>query len=250
MPKSAKIKWRQEDRNAIARTVAQFNAKLTRTLKAHPEWAPYLPSRLNSKEIQSNIDTRSDFNRTVNSYKRFLRPGAEAPYASATGIHTTNWERREIGIKIGIINRRRARELKLANVSTFKGTMGSIQENNLRPKKYDINKIKATDWEKFVESVEKQASPNYNRERLELYKENYKNAIFNTFGNDDKAQELLNLIDSLSPEFLFNQYYDDPLLEIGFIYDPLESSLILNTVLDRWTGAIENETSKGNNPFM
>lgn len=45
MPKQYNIKWRKSDREKISKTVRKFNAKITRTLKKHPEFAPYLPEK-------------------------------------------------------------------------------------------------------------------------------------------------------------------------------------------------------------
>ena len=47
--------------------------------------------------------------------------------------------------------------------------MGTIRQNNLRPKKYDIDKIKASDWDMFVYGVEKQIMSGYTAQKNELY---------------------------------------------------------------------------------
>lgn len=222
MSKQSKIKWRVSDKQRLSRAIQQFNAKLTRLSKSKPELAPFLPKRVKVSEIMNKIATRQDFNREVKSLERFLRKGMESPVLSKSGIMTTKWEKLEIGYKVREINRRRKIEREQANVSTYKGTMGTIKANNLLPKQYDINKIRARDWAKFIESVEKQVKSSYNYEKILLYHRNYKTAIKNNFRNATFRENLLAIVDAIDPEWLYNIYYEEPRLQIDFNYDEHE----------------------------
>lgn len=230
MPKQYNIKWRKSDREKISNTVRQFNAKITRTLKKHPEFAPYLPEKITVKELTANIRTRKDFNREVNSLSRFLKRGAEMPYTSKRGVKTTTWERKEIGYKVAQINRHRTSERKRANVSTYKGTMGSIKANNLNPKKYNIDKIRPREWNKFVETVEKQTKSNYNYDKMVRYKENYIKGIYNVFGA--KGNGIIRIVENIPPDEFTDLYYKDPVLQIDFIYDPIEVELKIESIIE------------------
>lgn len=234
MPRTSNIKWRKSDKQTISKTVQQFNAKITRTLKKHPEWADFMPERLTVKGLTEKIQTRKDYNREVRSVQRFLRKGAEAPYQSKSGIKTTHWEKKEIGYKVAQVNRQRTIEAKRANVSTEKGTMGSIEANNLKPKKYNIDKIKPSDWNKFVNTLEKQVMSNYNYDKMVRYKENYLKAIIRNLGTEGKAKELYAYVSQLDPEFMYNVYYDDPVLQIQFTSDPLPADMIAESALEHW----------------
>lgn len=231
MPRQYNIKWRTKDRQQLSKVVQQFNAKLTRTLRKHPELKPYLPERLTVQGLKEQIKTRNDFNREVNSAKRFLKKGLEMPYTSESGIKTTVWERREIGIKVGVINRRKARERKAADVSTYKGTMGSIRENNLLPKKYNIDKIRPSDWDKFVESVEKQVASTYSTEKQSRYKANYIKGVQNIFSPAD-AQAIISIVSRIPDEEFTQLFYDDPVLQLDFVYDPLEAHFKAEQVME------------------
>ena len=103
--------------------------------------------------------------------------------------------------------------------------MGSIQKNNLEPKQYDFNKIKPSDWDKFVQNVEKQVKENYFSEKNELYKQNYMTAISNVFNKEDSSK-LLSIIQNIPAENLIDLFYSDPVLQIDFVYDPLEASVL------------------------
>lgn len=230
MPRQYNIKWRNEDKTRLSNTVRQFNAKITRTLKKIPELAPYLPERLTVQGLRDKIQTRQDFNREVKSARRFLKPGAETPVTSATGIRTTRWEKQEVGIKVGVINRRRNRELKEMNPTTEKGTMGTIRENNLRPKKYDIDKIKASDWDMFVYGVEKQIMSGYTAQKNELYKQNFIKAVGTAFGS--KGTEIVEMVQSIPADILVELYYNDPVLQVEFIYNPLEMQIKIDNIVE------------------
>lgn len=230
MPRQYNIKWRNKDKTRLSNTVRQFNAKITRTLKKNPELAPYLPERLTVQGLRDKIKTRQDFNLEVNSARRFLKPGAETPVTSATGIRTTKWEKREVGIKVGVINRRRNRELKKMNPTTEKGTMGTIRENNLRPKKYDIDKIKASDWDMFVYGVEKQIMSGYTAQKNELYKQNFIKAVKTAFGS--KGTEIVEMAQSIPADILVELYYNDPVLQVEFIYNPLEMQIKIDNIVE------------------
>lgn len=232
MPKQYNIKWRKSDKEKISNTVRQFNAKITRTLKKHPEFAPYLPKKITVKELTANIRTRKDFNREVNSLSRFLKRGAEKPYTSKSGVKTTTWERTEIGYKVAQINRQRMIERKRANVSTYKGTMGSIQANNLNPKKYNIDKIRPQEWDKFIETVEKQVKSNYNYDKMERYKENYIKGLYNVFGA--KGNDIIGIVENIPSDKFTDLFYNDPVLQLDFIYDPIEVDLKIESIIEHF----------------
>lgn len=238
MQKRYNIKWRESDEKELAKAVRKFNAKRTRLLKQIPDLEEFLPAKISTKEIREQIKTRRDLKNELNSIERFMRKGAEKPIVTKEGIKTTTYEKKEIEIKVRGINARRTAERKRANVSTEKGTMGTIRENNLRPKQVDINKIKKSDWEKFKESVEKQARDSYFQGKYERYKENFMKGLENAFG--EKGRELQEIATQISAERLTQMYYDDPILQIDFIYDPLEMQVKIDAMKEHLTDYLES----------
>lgn len=238
MQKRYNIKWRESDEKELAKAVRKFNAKRTRLLKQVPELEEFLPAKISTKEIREQIKTRRDLKNELNSIERFMRKGVEKPIVTKEGIKTTTYEKKEIEIKVRAINARRAAERKRANVSTEKGTMGTIRENNLRPKQVDINKVKKSDWEKFKESVEKQARDSYFQGKYERYKENFMKGLENAFG--EKGRELQEIAAQISAERLTQMYYDDPILQIDFIYDPLEMQVKIDAMKEHLTDYLES----------
>lgn len=228
MSKKYNIKWRDSDRKELATAVRKFNTKRTKLLKQVPELEDFLPKKASVKEIKDSVRTRRDFNNELKSLERFLAKGAEKPIVTKEGVKTTQYQKRELLIKVNAINARRRAELKKAAPSTEKGTMGTIRENNLLPKNADINKVKKSDWAKYVESVEKQSKDRYLDDRTVRYKENYLKGLENVFG--EKGIHIKQLASQLSGDVLMDMYYNDPVLQLDFIYDPLEMEVIIEAM--------------------
>lgn len=238
MQKAYNIKWRNTDEKALANAVRKFNAKRTRLLKQVPELEEFLPEKLSVREIKKTIKTRRDLKNELNSIERFMRKGAEKPIVTKEGVKTTQYQKKELEIKVRAINLRRAAERKKANVSTEKGTMGTIRANNLQPKKVNLDKIRKEDWQKFIESVEKQSMDSYSQDKYDRYKENFIKGLENAFGQ--KGERLKKLAEQIEPETLTQMYYDDPILQIDFIYDPLEMDVKIEAMEEHLENYLNN----------
>lgn len=238
MQKAYRIKWRDTDEKTLAKAVRKFNAKRTRLRKQVPELEEFLPAKLSVKEIKNAVKTRRDFKNELNSIERFMRKGAEKPIVTKEGVKTTQYQKKELEIKVRAINQRRAYERKKANVSTEKGTMGTIRANNLQPKKVNLDKIRKEDWQKFIESVEKQSMDSYSQEKYDRYKENFLKGLDNAFGA--KGKKLKELAEQIDPETLTQMYYDDPILQIDFIYDPLEMDVKIEAMEEHLENYLNN----------
>jgi hypothetical protein len=244
MSKSTSIRWTDSQKQKLSTSVQKFNAKITRTLKQHPELAQYMPEKYNTKEIKQSIKSGKDLNALVKSIDRAFNDKAFMPIESGTGIKTTKWEKHEVALAVRRINLERKRELQTAAPSTEKGTMGTVQRNNLLPKKFEFEKIKASDWGKFKASAFKQAQPSYKNAKADLYKENYLKAFSNVMGDlngnlSPKAQALFDKISQLDGDTIANAAYSDPILDLNFIYDPLQLDTILDAADEHWNYYLE-----------
>lgn len=238
MQKQPKIAWRQSQRQKLSQSVSKFNAKITRELKKNPDLAEFLPAKLNVKDLKKNITTAKELSTLIKSVDRLFKPGALMPITTDKGIKTTLYEIKEVKLKVNKINRARAKELKEVKPSTETGTMGSIQSNNLRPKKFNINKISPRDWGKYKAGIEIEAKDNFYSRKAELYKENYLKSIEFNLGSE--GEELYNYVSELDPEFVYRNFYNDPILQIGFTSDALPANHIAETSLSHWKTAVAN----------
>lgn len=219
MQKRYKIRWSSDDRKKLSTAVRKFNNKRARLIKKDATYAEYLPAKASTVAIRKGIATRRDLINELNALNRFLKKGAEEKIVTSQGLKTTKYEKKEVGIRVRRVNRFRKKELEAAAPSTYKGTMGTIRENNLRPKKYDIEKIRdKSGWERFVSMVEKQSRESYYLDRDETYKKNLLTAMKNEFGA--QGRNLINLVKQIPASVLVAMYYEDQLMQIDFVYAP------------------------------
>lgn len=235
------IKWRQQDYNRLRQEIRRFNSKRTRLIRSNPQLEEYLPSRLNFNTLKNQIKTRQDFNREINSIARFQNRNASRLITSSTGNTITQYEKQEVAYKVAAINRRRTAQRKMVESGPQQSfTMGTIESNNLNPKKFNFNRIRpGKEWEKYVQSVNKQIQSRYFIQQAERYKENYLNSITENLGQ--AGQKLYELVSSLDPVFMYSRYYSDPVLQIQFTSDPIPSDVIADAAYERWEQELEDE---------
>lgn len=220
MAKSNKIRWRSVDQVRVSRIAQRFNAKITRVIKKHPEWADIMPNRVNAKELSERLKngTRRQFDREMNRLERFLRKGAEMPYTTKSGVATTVWQKKEIDNTFRAINAKRRAERKKLDPSIFKGNLHSIQENNLLQRKNTVQEISPEYWKEFVRNLDYQLEQEY-KDKSNIYKMNLLKAISNILG---EKSELYNLVSQVAPERIKRFADTSSLISISFLYEPLE----------------------------
>lgn len=220
MAESNKIRWRSIDQKAVTNIARRFNAKITRVMKAHPDWAENLPERINVKELSEELrsGTRREFNREMAKLERFLRKGAEMPYTTKAGVATTVWQKKEIDNTFRAINAKRRAERKKLDPSIFKGNLHSIQENNLLQRKNTVQEITPKYWKEFVRNLDYQLEQEY-KDKSNIYKMNLLKAISNILG---EKSELYNLVSLVAPERIKRFADTSSLISISFLYEPLE----------------------------
>ena len=220
MAESNKIRWRSIDQKAVTNIARRFNAKITRVMKAHSDWAENLPERIHVKELSEELrsGTRREFNREMAKLERFLRKGAEMPYTTKSGVATTVWQKKEIDNTFRAINAKRRAERKKLDPSIFKGNLHSIQENNLLQRKNTVQEISPKYWKEFVRNLDYQLEQEY-KDKSNIYKMNLLKAISNILG---EKSELYNLVSQVASERIKRFADTSSLISISFLYEPLE----------------------------
>ena len=228
MAKKYNIKWRDADRAKLASRVRVFNAKRTRLIKQVPELEEFLPEKVSVKELKEQISTRSDYNSVIKRLNRFMIKGAENIVTTEAGVRTTRYELKETQLAIRNINQRRARMRAEANVSTYKGTMGSLKDMNLRPLKTKAEKISPEMWEKTKQSLKNRTLDSYYNDHDRLYKDNFLKAWDDAYGDSKEAARLRKRLEKIPADVIVNMYYYDPNLQIGFHYPTSDEEISQN----------------------
>ncbi len=260
MPREYNIRWRKADNADLSRTVKIFNAKITRLVNngISPE---ILPNKISVKEIRKQIRTRREFNRNINSLMRFSRRGAEDAVPLESGHTITKWQKREISIKLSSINSARTYKRKIYSeaeallggkpLGVARGMMGDVRQENLLPKRLNINKIKpGEEWFRTMKNLEEQLS-SYRNDKL--YKDNYIKAIDGAFSNSpipvySRLFDVLRKhIVNMPAEQVADTYRRDEAASIRFIGSERlteQEDLYLETLFSTWGLNFDEEFQK------
>ena len=246
MSKKSKIRWRESDLSELQRTLNNFNAKLYRINKNHPELKDFVPNRVSKKEAIQSIGTRADFNRLINSLQRFSKKGAEKPVTSSRGAKSTQWEVDEFKHKQRIENARRTRERKKLEQQDVKSRgkstgvkraeMGSIKENSLKPSRKNFQNLSQKEWELAKRNIDNMLNANYRDEKKLKMKENYIKGLI-TAGFPDS---LIDIIRGMDIDKFVETVANDQEATFDFIYDPLELQVKAEALKETWTNAVNS----------
>lgn len=189
-----------------------FNAKLRRLVKENPENKNILPqfynedmdqfeSRITIGNLKEMINTRQDYNRILNMLKRFSRRGAETVVEAPNndyGTKTTKWQKQEMERMSGIVNRKRQERLDRLNLVEMMNSegelgytlgqmfgMGLASMNKLQPTRAFTPSQSQKDIKYKQRALLKESSTNYFRDRDEILKENYIQALLENYDQND-----------------------------------------------------------------
>lgn len=235
--KLSPIKWRDKDIKKLQTRVRAFNAKRTRLLKQVPELEDFLPAKQNVKDLKNNIYTRRDFNNTIKRLNRFMAKNATDVIVTKEGVKTTKYQLNEIRIQTQRINQIRGAERRRANVSTERGTMGSVNRMINRDKKVNVNEIPKEAWESFTTKLNEMSMDYYYQMRSDIYKENYIKALRDNLGS--YSDDIVDIINTMPSEELVSLYYLEPELQLDFAYSPEEEQQKATAILSALINYLE-----------
>jgi len=210
------INWRVKDKKEVARVVRNFNSKLARLESKGIDI--HLPQKITTQQLIEQIQTRADFNRVLNSYKRFSRRGAERE-RQGLNFSITEWEYQEAVIKTRVINRRKNEENKrFADIDEKTGTLTAFQQNQ----KLNITRFNPDNglesWIRYVRARENQISSTYLAERDMDYVLNYYKALQDALGFTF-AQDIIDVMSTMSNSTIVLHSLHNPNLTINSVYD-------------------------------
>lgn len=232
MPKSNNINWRIQDEEELRRVARNFNDKLQRLNKKNPQNQNIYPkfynkatgdfeSRITINMLKDTIQTRADFNRTLNMLKRFSKKGAEtivdAP-GNEYGSKTTLWQRQETSRLVGIVNKKRQEKLDKLNIVEMANSQGKLgytvgqmfgmglaSKNKLAPTKgFTMSQNQADIRYKFASLINESRS-NYYKEMNARLKANYIKTLEQNYAEDD-IKDVIKAIDNMDDELFLLKF--------------------------------------------
>lgn len=227
-------KWTTDELREIQRLVRRYNAKRRRVIKDEL-LAPYQPETISMRNMRSL--SKKEARIQINNMKRYLKKGAEQLRTSKGGAVASRYQIDTARAEVKRINRAREREYKRLAPSHYKGNVHVVEEANLSPMHMKWNNANMENWTRFMRSAKKQAMPSYSNEKLELYKANYLKAMRNEHLPSWLIQEIANL----DARTVVNALYDNPVLEIGYLYSPQDVSAKVEILRSRWSEYVGHE---------
>ena len=273
MSKQYKIRWSKSDNKELARVVRNYNAKVKR-LAQNPDRLRNetinelnisnetiknaLPELTSVKQLKSLINTRQDLKRELNTLKRFTEKGAEeivlAPDTKYNVI-VTKWQRKEMGIRTAVINKRRKNRLeKLQSTKlTSRGKdlgytlgdigMGKIEEVSLKPFNAFTPKMQQRDIKYKWKHIMLESQSDYFDKQDYAVRDNFLKGLKWNFDWND-VKELYEHIESMPiHEFLekFNQ--EGGTFEWLYIPEYEEEQNVISSMEDAYELPPRTETS-------
>lgn len=205
---------------------------------------------INFKKLK-DFTSRKEINEYKAQLKRFTnRSNMNYQYVeNKEGLVLTKAEINKIEREERRVNRIKAQERKKYKDKPFTSggkpttlTVGQRAEvmkddkyNHMEPVKF-TERLKTlrnrSEFEQFVENIEKSYSADFINKRNEKYRDSYKKAMFNIFGMD--ATSVISHVDNLHIEEFMEMYYEEDLANIGFIYDKVERDVKLQKIREVW----------------
>lgn len=226
-----RIKWTDYDDKRLINIAMRFNAKIAAVKIERPDLAELQPEMVTAQSLKSHLlgYPRSEFERTISSLSDYLKEGAELPYTTNKGVNTTLWQMEQIENTFSEINKAREAEIEKFKPSIYTGTMHTIKESGLLPRKNTVQEVLPKNWNKWLSKIEAQRLSYLGTDRYERYKQNFIKAVDVNLGNEELHKKL----EEIPAEVLVEQYYTNPLLGIDFVYDPKDAADISEALLQR-----------------
>lgn len=221
----------------LQKAIKSANAKLARGIKKDPSMIYFYPAKFSMKDERGKIDSKAAFNRRLKSIQAVMEKDSLTPIITPGGVATTAYEIKELKKANALINRRRKEKLKkLPKNLEYYGTMGAVERNVLKPRKFNALNVNQKSFDKFKKALEEQIKEDYFDKRDTLYYNNYKQTAIKELG---PYAEIINaLLDLLQPSEVAKAYYTNPLLDIKYVYPVAEND---SSEIEELASILENE---------
>lgn len=221
------INFRRKDVGKLSYAIRKFNEKIRELEGLEKEFAP---EEVNYRELKERITTRREFNRVVNSLKRFTRSGQEDIIKLDSGENISKWERHELGLATRRATRMLTSEYMKevqnpVNVFGMKGDRITQIEATLKSLD-NIYTSKGSKFKKLKEKVFKLGASDKEIKKAKIYKENYLKGLtdkqFKTFSNYDVFMKYINTKLKNPLKFFEEIQKSEALSNFFFWYDSTE----------------------------
>lgn len=217
MAKQNPIKWSRKDFANLSNAIRQFNKEVQKVKNINP--GVNVPELRNYKEVKSNIYTRRELNRTINSLKKFSEVKQQEITKTKGGLELTRWEKQEINKAKNRAERRLTKEMKTLEEKASFGT-GNTRLNEVRStlesyKRLNQKDTTPEDYRRISKSILKQGVSDYEMKKASIFQKNFIKA-YSKMGRE----KLVELAKSFKNPMDFWEFIkDSQFVDIGIRYD-------------------------------
>lgn len=234
------IRWRKSDYAKLSHLVRKVNKKVFEIEVKRPDISDYQPQMLDYQELKGSIKTRHDLNIILNRYNRYLREGVEEVEKSTRGAVASKWQVNEFKIAQRAENVRRAnlrkkmetQEVTIGNKGTgvTRAQMGKVLDNATKPSKKNFDNMDAGSWKHAFQLFERKMFNSYEGMFEHYHIRNYVKGLV----AEGYSDELINIMQHISPKEFERVFYTDETATYDFIYDPIELKAKQGRLIELW----------------
>lgn len=246
------IQWTAKQKALLARTVKNFNAKLTREeLKAkkkgnYAEVVNYLPSHIRQDDLKRFIRTAQDLKKVTGIYARFSKAGAAD---KVKDMDVTRWQYNEAR-RLQKQRNKQTAELQ-ETYDRFKGNSARARDEGIAYSKTDLSKKNRRQTERFIVSMLGFTTDAGRYRKEEQYRQNFIAHVNSLEGINERELRLIKqFLKSVTPDALTKMWYKSDILHIGFLYPPPgEEQSVAETFVEEMLVMIKEMESEGETVF-
>lgn len=187
---------------------------------------------------------RGKFTTNSPNRQKNLKRDASGSYINQYGVRFTEAEKKALESAVTSVNRKRKRQLEsmsglsrkiggkdTGDIIKTKMVLGDEPEFIIAKRSKSLQRIQTREqYEDYMKNLKKAMSPNYELERMRLYKRNYISAMEKEFGDSEEWKDIKMKIRMMKPEDFVKKVNQDDAMEIKFIYDPQDIQGKLNQI--------------------
>lgn len=163
-----------------------------------------------------------------------LKRDASGGYINQYGVRFTEAEKKALESRVTSVNRKRKRQLEniselsrkaggkdTGDIIKTKMVFGDEPEFILAKRSKSLQRFQTrAQYDDYMKNLKKAMSPDYELERMRLYKRNYISAMEKEFGDPEEWKDIRMKIRMMKPEDFIKKVNQDDSMEIKFVYDP------------------------------
>lgn len=240
------IQFTKKDANRLAGAIRQFNNKISRLEREGV--SVKLPEKLNYQSVKSDIFSRRELNKIINSLKRFQKENA---IDNVNGM--TRWEKNEFSYeKKNAILRLQNQIKKYSKIpETVEGSIPTMGDTTIQTMEDELEAIKNIDKATTKEELNRRkkrikqlAKSDSGIRKASNYRKQYIKAIEQNYKNFEGSELLIKKLKSIrNPKVFYNKIKDKiNESDIYYLYYATISQDFFNDLLEAWDIKIETET--------